>query len=391
MHINNKNKHLQNKKKILIYIDWFVPAFKAGGPVRSVENIVNRFADKFDFLIITSDRDLGDLKAFENIETNKIIERNGFKITYLSPEKQNYNYLKNLIKTREFDTVYFNSLFSVKFTLLPLFLTKKIKKNSKIILAPRGMLGKGSLEIKSFKKNLFLKLAKLVGLFKNITWHATNSVEIENIKTYFSSKANIVLASNLPDKTKDFYKREFFDTLKLVCISRISKIKNIRFAIEILTKVKTEKSIVFDIFGPEEDKNYLEKCIEETQNLPENIQVNFKGIVAHDKIQETLKNYNFLLFPTQHENFGHTIFESFSSGLPVIISKNTPWQNLEEKNIGFDIDLSEKETFVKTIENICKFSLEKYNEMSFETFNFAVKFSSDEQIIKQTQKLFEDE
>jgi hypothetical protein len=73
LHINNKNKHLQNKKKILIYIDWFVPAFKAGGPVRSVENIVNRFADKFDFLIITSDRDLGDLKAFENIETNKII------------------------------------------------------------------------------------------------------------------------------------------------------------------------------------------------------------------------------------------------------------------------------------------------------------------------------
>ena len=45
-------------KKILIFIDWFTPAVKAGGPISSVENMVNFLAEAFEFYIITGAKDL---------------------------------------------------------------------------------------------------------------------------------------------------------------------------------------------------------------------------------------------------------------------------------------------------------------------------------------------
>lgn len=389
--INHKNSHLQNKKKILIFIDWFLPAYKAGGPVRSVANIVTRLSDNFDFIIITSDRDLGDKQSFPNITTNEILNIENYKIIYLSPEKQNRKTLINIIEDINYDIVYFNSLFSFKFTILPLILIKKIKKKSKIILAPRGMLGNGSLNIKKTKKAIFLKLSKIIGLYKNITWHATNPVEIKNISDKMNLKTNIVLAPNLPEKAKTFQEKTISGDIKLIFISRIVQIKNIHFAIEVLLKVNTQKKIEFDIFGPIEDVGYYEKCIDLSKKLPENIKLNFKGEIRHDLINKTLQDYHFMFFPTLHENFGHVIFEAFSAGVPVIISKNTPWGNLEKKHLGFDIDLANKNEFVKTIEKICKMPSDKYAELSLKTFNFAKEFSSDEQYINKTINLFEDE
>ena len=47
------------KKKILIFIDWFLPGYKAGGPIQSISNFVNHFGTVFDISIITSNKDLG--------------------------------------------------------------------------------------------------------------------------------------------------------------------------------------------------------------------------------------------------------------------------------------------------------------------------------------------
>mgnify|MGYP000468774279 CR=1 FL=1 len=43
-----------NKPKILIFIDYFLPGYKAGGPTKSVSNIINSLTNKFDFEIIKS-------------------------------------------------------------------------------------------------------------------------------------------------------------------------------------------------------------------------------------------------------------------------------------------------------------------------------------------------
>ena len=45
------------KPKVLIFIDWYKPGFKAGGPIQSVSNIVSQLGKDYEFYIITRDTD----------------------------------------------------------------------------------------------------------------------------------------------------------------------------------------------------------------------------------------------------------------------------------------------------------------------------------------------
>ena len=90
---------MHNRKIILIFIDWFTPGFKAGGPIKSVTNIVNSLFDEFDFYIVTSDRDINETEAYQNIELNKWIKKDNYSIIYLSPTNCN-QWIKNHIEIR---------------------------------------------------------------------------------------------------------------------------------------------------------------------------------------------------------------------------------------------------------------------------------------------------
>ena len=72
------------KKNILIFIDWFLPGYKAGGPIKSVSNIVSSLHDSFNFHIITSDRDIGDSKPYPSEELNKWVKKDNYNIAFLT-------------------------------------------------------------------------------------------------------------------------------------------------------------------------------------------------------------------------------------------------------------------------------------------------------------------
>ena len=44
--------------KVLITIPWFTPAFKAGGPIRSVEQMIKACEDSISFAIVCGNRDV---------------------------------------------------------------------------------------------------------------------------------------------------------------------------------------------------------------------------------------------------------------------------------------------------------------------------------------------
>lgn len=57
---------------------------------------------------------------------------------------------------------------------------KKQKRDAQIIVAPRGML-KGSLQLKSEKKRIYIFIAKLLGLYNGVLWHASSEIERKGI------------------------------------------------------------------------------------------------------------------------------------------------------------------------------------------------------------------
>src|SRR5690554_5181469 len=127
--------------KILVFIDWFYPAYKAGGPVKSVFNLVQALKLDFEFNIVTSNQDV-DGEQLE-VVPNEWTEYEGIRLIYLTKEMQSPKVYRAIFDELKPDVIYYNSLFSKKFTLMPYWALKKCKCTH--LIAPRGMLGKGAL------------------------------------------------------------------------------------------------------------------------------------------------------------------------------------------------------------------------------------------------------
>ena len=41
--------------KIVVFIDWYKPAYKAGGPISSIYNLIELLGDEMEFYVVTSD------------------------------------------------------------------------------------------------------------------------------------------------------------------------------------------------------------------------------------------------------------------------------------------------------------------------------------------------
>ncbi|MBX2959511.1 MAG: glycosyltransferase [Flavobacteriales bacterium] len=373
------------KPKILIFIDWFTPGFKAGGPIKSVTNIVKSLVNDFDIFIITSDRDIEDQQSYSNITFNTWIKKEFYSIAYLTPEKRTY-FIKNELASSNYNSIYFNSFFSKNYTIEPLIIIKKLKIKSKIIIAPRGMLGKGALSLKPIKKQLFISIAKLIGIYKNVHWHATNMEEKNDIISIFGNNSNIYIASNISiiSLEKIIIPKEV-GKLRLVFFSRISPKKNLAFALKIL-KIISNQNISFDIYGSIEDMDYWNNC----KNIieKENLNAQYKGELLPSNVHKTLSNYHFLFLPTLHENFGHVIIEALTSGCGLILSNNTPWNNLKEKKIGYNIDLKDNSTFINAINECLNLNQEHYNHVRNNCYSFVTENINQTKDINDTRLIF---
>ena len=376
------------KNKILIFIDWFSPGYKAGGPIQSISNFVNHFADEFEITIVTSNKDLGDAEPYKNIECNQWIKKEKYRIIYLNKKHQNRKFYRSLVKEQHYDTFYFNSLFSARFTLLPMLVAFKEKK--RVVLAPRGMLGAGALAISKRKKQLFLSLFKLSGFPKKIIWQVTAETERGEVKQHFGEKSRVFMVPNLSAKMslKMPRKIKVKKELNLFFLSRISPKKNLKAALAYLASVKEEFKVSFSIIGPIGDETYWEECLQLIEKLPKNITVHQAGAIPNIELPKTLQDQQVLLLPTFHENFGHVIMESFQSGCPVILSNHTPWIALENKKIGWDISLDKPQKFVKAIEKMANMDQDEFNEWSLNAFHFAKTNSNNAVIIDAYRKLF---
>ena len=95
-----------------------------------------------------------------------------------------------------------------------------------------------------------------------------------------------------------------------------------------------------------------------------------------------------LFFPTFHENYGHVISESLSSGMPVIISSNTPWKDLIEFNAGFEFDLKKDEKFAESIQFFVDLDQSVYNEYSKGAKSYFSSRVNMDEIIELSRSLF---
>ncbi len=374
------------KSKILIFIDWYVPAYRAGGPIRSVFNIVQTFDDEFDFYIVCSDKDLGENKPLGTIISNQWQDNQNAQVIYLDAESQNSIKYIEIINEITPDCIYLNSLFSKKFTLLPLKSIKQNQYKGLVIIAPRGMFGKGALNIKPLKKKLFFLYAKLTGLFKNVMWHASTSLEKEEISAIFnSSKINIAENIALLPELNAIENFTESPVNNILFLSRVSVKKNLRLLVDALTLSKHKSAIKLTIIGGVEDQNYFDECCKIMQE--NNVHFDFKGALPQHELSSYFLNSKVFVLPTLHENYGHAIIESMSYGLPVVISQYTPWRDLQSKGAGYDLPL-EPLKFAQAIDELIEMPTIDYLNLKKRARDYAESVLNNPAIIEANRKLF---
>lgn len=382
---------LSTKKNILVFIDWFWPGYMAGGPVQSILSLVNYLNEDYNFKIITTNRDLNSSDSYPEIPANTWIKSDlNCEVYYAEPNTLNYASIYSIIKKTDFDLVYINSFFSKHFSIIPLRILNKHYPTKPIVFAPRGMLGEGALAIKSLKKKIFILYSKLVRLHDNVVWHATSKQEEMEIRKTMHPNVKVFCISNLPKKifAKEV-KSKNVNEIKLCFISRISLKKNLSFALEVLKEVESY-SINYNIYGPIEDIDYWNICENIMKDLPKNVTVNYWGSVEPKDLEEVYSKEHVMFLPTLNENFGHSIVESLLCGCPVIISDQTPWNDLENEGAGYAIALTDKQKFVDAIIHYAKLDQQQFNIESEQAINYISKKIDVNGIIAQYKTLFND-
>lgn len=376
-------------KKILVFSQYYLPGYKGGGPIKTISNMVKILSNKFDFYIVTSDRDLGDEVPYKEV---KIGEWNYFdfgNVFYIEKRFFRFFYLFKLIRKFPGEIIHLNSFFSIEFSFIPLLIWKILRPSKEVvILGPRGEFSNAALKIKSGKKKLFIFIFKAFGLHKKIIWHASSNFEKNDIRRVLGNDVQIRVAIDIASSGFDLekYRIKEYGLLKIVFLSRICTMKNLKGIAHVLSKVQS--NVILDIYGPIEDENYWEECKIMLNKLPSNISYDYCGSVSSYLVQKIFLQYDLFFLPTLGENFGHVISEALGAGLPVLISKNTPWVDIEKENLGKDVELEDTEGFVEYIDLCSKKSEFEYGEWHKSIKKWALNKMVSKQSILDNENLF---
>lgn len=378
------------KKKILILTDWYLPGFKAGGPIQSLTNFAAAFSQEFEIAVFTKNADLHETQPYPNIESDVWTQApDGTRVFYASPSFLNKKNVLAALKEENFDFLYINSMYSLFFSIIPILFFSKIKGDKgKIIVAARGMLHRSALKTKPLKKKIFLFALKTMGLHHKITWQASDEWEVAEIKIALGD-VPIKIAPNLPRQNQPAFLPivKSIGQLRLAYISRIHPIKNLAFVLERLKELKGE--VLLDIYGAKEDTQYWDTCQNLIAALPSNIQVVYQRPLRQSEISTTLANYHFFVLPTLGENFGHAIFDALITGIPLIISDTTPWKQLADKEIGWELPLSAPKKWEEILQNCIEMGNDSYQKWAQSAWNYALSYRKNPEMIEKVRTLFE--
>jgi len=378
---------------VLVFVRYYLPGFKAGGPVRSIDNLVGHLGDEFDFHVVTSDRDLGDAAAYPGVTADARAKIGKATVTYLSPGKQGFRGICRLLRATPYDVVYLNSFFDPVFSAVPLLLRRfGLAPRRPYLVAPRGEFSPGALALKAWKKRFYLWAVRTGGLFHNVGWQASSEYEAAEIVRAFEVNPDRVYIASNPTASESgqchvssSVHRDPGMPLRIVFLSRISPKKNLRFALRVIAQV--HEPVVFDIYGPVADEAYWQRCRADIDALPGHVQVNCRGAVPPDQIREIMSGHDLFFLPTLGENFGHVIAEALSAGTPVLIADTTPWRDLKAAGVGWDLRLDEEQSFVRSIEHCARLGAEEYETWRASIRRFAATRLNDPEIIKANRTL----
>lgn len=303
---------------------------KDGGPSRSVPILARGLAEVG--VDVT-------LMAVETDEMNThLLEGTDVKLVKISPNASQRDYIYYFSQGKY-------NLIHTQFIWTPSYHKVAVaarKLNIPYIITPRGTLEPWSLEQKKWKKKLALMLYQKSDLEKAACILATAEMEASHVRN-LGIKTPIAIIPNGID-VSEYTCRTEVDRIsikkQILFLSRIHQKKGIEFLVNAWNCLKTKYPEWNVIIAGNGDESYIEqlKAMISEKGLNESIKI-IPPVFGEAKHKLYCESSLFVL-PTYSENFGMVIAEAMSCGVPCITTNGTPWQELNEKKIGWCIELS---------------------------------------------------
>ena len=324
-----------SRPRVLVVADYYLPGFRAGGPVRAISNTVSRLAARADFYIVTRDHDADGAK-YGDVEAGRWTAGVAGQVRYaprLTPAL-----LQRCVVDTACDVVWLNSFFS-RASIGVLACCRLGRIRVPVLLAPRGELSPAALTLKRRRKALAMRLLQWTGCLRPVHWLASSDAERHDILRALGAQPITCVPESVADvpMADAPWSPKSPRRLKAVFAARIAPTKNLLFLLEVLARC--DGDIHLDVIGPPEDADYWARCRALMQGLPARVVVEYVGELPHDDLQRRLPAYDLLVLPTRGENFGHVIVEAWAAGCPVLVSDRTPWRRLKPSGLGWDVPL----------------------------------------------------
>ena len=374
----------------MICVDWFDPGTRAGGPIRSCVNLIKLLHHDVKVSVLTGDRDLGAEAGYSHVRCGTWNNWNGLARCWYATRLQHATgAFLNAFRRVQPETIYLNGMFSlfgaiipllsipllsIPLLSIPLLSQRLLNANTRIVIAPRGMLKQSALSMKRWKKLPWLTFLRMSGIAGRVVFHATSEQEAEEVRRWFGTSTTIHVVPNipcLPVETLTLSQKQC-GKLRLSFAGRVHPVKNLLYLLRLLQTVTCECSL--NVIGPIEDVTYDQECRQVIAKLPGNVTVKFSGAVSNEEALRLVADSDLMVLPTVGENFGHAIFEALSLGVPVLISDQTYWRDLEQDHAGWDLNLAEPDQFRAVLEQMGQMNSEEFQKWQTGAHRRAIRF-----------------
>lgn len=334
----------------------FQPAVRYGGPVYSVAGLCHGLqANGIEVRVLTTDSAGPDERL--DVETGRETEWQEIPVRYCRrdyPESVSFALLRALPEAlRWADVVHLTGVYN--FPTFPTLALCQIM-DKPLVWSPRGALQRWGGSRRVMAKRVWNRLAILAGGGRAV-FHATAEAErLESGPAFASCQWRIVPngVTVLPARPR-IADREAF---RILSIGRLDPKKGIEIlldAFRLLRDRHPAADIRLAIAGAGEP-SYVSHLRSYSAGLGLDGVAKFHGFVDGTRKSDLFAESDVAVFPSHTENFGMVVAEALAHSVPVIVSPNMPWQDVESRGCGLCVN-NDPSTVASALERIMTMDL----------------------------------
>lgn len=332
----------------------FYPAHYFGGPTESVYNLCRAVARTgAEVRVLTTDTNGPESLPVDT--AHQVELEDGVRVRYCHRIGRVSVSPTLLWELKEYlswaDLVHLTAVYSFP-TIPTLTLAKAMHKP--VVWSPRGSLQRWDRTRRLAAKSIWEKACALAAPATTVL-HTTSAEEAQASAERMRPLRAVIIPNGvtIPDS---FPRIREASCLRLLHMGRLDPQKGIERLLGACKRlVSSGMPVSLKIVGSGE-ATYTEALTRLVSELGLTAQVRLLGhLTGHEK-EQAFATSDLLVLASFRENFGMVVAEALARGIPVIASKGTPWQRLDEVGCGTWVD-NDEETLARAIQTMSNLPL----------------------------------